>query len=965
MRPATFATFSTAKLCELEWLKTVMKSFTEEIEWVSWSAYHANVQEAVMPPAAISALLPLFIDNAHSVAMIKHSMTMVQAAVQHLNPGQVPVITADQPLFALAKQIQWTWPSTLGENHFVVMFGGLHTCIEMAILKVLGDWLDGSGWIGALVQANIASSGTADSFIKVNHVTKTRHAHQVTAASINILLHRAYFEYRSKLEHATPPETNILSLDEWCKIQRQKHIQFEFWLKTLSIELIMLLYVRSIREGNFQLYLESLAKIVPWMFALDHTHYARWLPVHIRDMSSLAERHPAILAEFCVGKFVVHKTQNKFSAMAIDQCHEQNNAMVKESAGGAIGLMTNPGALRRWMVAGPEVARMVTEFESLQPHDQRSRKDHRHHDQNPGIQTKFLKEVKSLVSVMEEMGNPFLEESDDLIVLDSRDILDTCAKEEICNAEKLGEDQYQRFVEDRFLKCEKPITDIIPKNKLPLFTHTHSKRPSKQKLKVASLKSDCNLFSRLYISCQSRVGDLDTFFAHENQAAPPSLSQAGNLRSGKKSDLLECLELHEQQSINAPVVDAKFLDGAAVVQMLNTGMAKTFQEYADMVFLPYVSDQLATTNRVDIVWDTYITDSLKETTRQKRGKGIRRQVTPTTRLPHNWKDFLHVDENKTQLFKYLSLQVMSLSPTKGKVIYATIGEDVLSTDTDADVENLAPCSQEEADTRLLLHAADAVQKGCSNICIRTVDTDVVVLAIAKFAQVNPNKLWLAFGSKTNFRYIPIHEIVLTLSPSICKTLPVFHAFTGCDTTSSFAGRGKKTAWNTWRVFPDVTQAFQCLLLMEDDINQSTMSLLERFVVLIYNRTSDLVSVNDARRWLFTQKARLLENIPPTQAALKQHIKRTCYQAYCWNEALTLHPNLPSPADWGWYKDTNCNSWQPLWTNLPDAAESCHELVRCSCKKSCNARCKCVLLCAFVVVTVNFYVMQFVLFSIIQ
>ena len=92
--------------------------------------------------------------------------------------------------------------------------------------------------------------------------------------------------------------------------------------------------------------------------------------------------------------------------------------------------------------------------------------------------------------------------------------------------------------------------------------------------------------------------------------------------------------------------------------MLNTGMAKTFQEYADMVFLPYVSNQLATTNRVDIVWDTYITGSLKETTRQKRGKGIWRQVAPTTRLPPNWKDFLHVDENKTQFFKFLSLQLL-------------------------------------------------------------------------------------------------------------------------------------------------------------------------------------------------------------------------------------------------------------------------------------------------------------------
>ena len=110
-------------------------------------------------------------------------------------------------------------------------------------------------------------------------------------------------------------------------------------------------------------------KIAPWMFALDHTHYSRWLPVHIRDMTLLSENHPRIYAEFCAGKFVVYKTCNKFSAMAIDQCHEQNNAVIKES-GGAVGLMMNPGALRRWTVAGPEVVRMVNEFEALQSHDQ-------------------------------------------------------------------------------------------------------------------------------------------------------------------------------------------------------------------------------------------------------------------------------------------------------------------------------------------------------------------------------------------------------------------------------------------------------------------------------------------------------------------------------------------------------------------------------------------------------------------
>ena len=79
-----------------------------------------------------------------------------------------------------------------------------------------------------------------------------------------------------------------------------------------------------------------------------------------------------------------------------------------------------------------------------------------------------------------------------------------------------------------------------------------------------SLKNDCNLLSRLYISCQTRDGDSDTFFAHENQATPPSLSVGGKIRPSTKSDLLHCLELEEKQLLHAPTVDAILLDGAAV-----------------------------------------------------------------------------------------------------------------------------------------------------------------------------------------------------------------------------------------------------------------------------------------------------------------------------------------------------------------------------------------------------------------
>ncbi len=84
------------------------------------------------------------------------------------------------------------------------------------------------------------------------------------------------------------------------------------------------------------------------------------MPFHICDMENLPT---SIHNEFHdYGHWVVHKTKNRFSAMPIDQAHEQNNAIVKVS-GGAVGLAQNPSAFRKWLLAGPEQARLIQEFE--------------------------------------------------------------------------------------------------------------------------------------------------------------------------------------------------------------------------------------------------------------------------------------------------------------------------------------------------------------------------------------------------------------------------------------------------------------------------------------------------------------------------------------------------------------------------------------------------------------------------
>lgn len=166
---------------------------TSRSENISWAAYHAHSLSQSARPMSMTALLPLFVESVHTVSMIKHSMVVIWSAVQHIHPGQTPVIAFDHPLFAIAKEIQWKWLKKYGEDKFVILFGGLH--IELAALKTAGDWLEGSGWVEALVQAGIASAGTADSFLRDAHIARTRHAHQVTAATLNILQHQAYDEY--------------------------------------------------------------------------------------------------------------------------------------------------------------------------------------------------------------------------------------------------------------------------------------------------------------------------------------------------------------------------------------------------------------------------------------------------------------------------------------------------------------------------------------------------------------------------------------------------------------------------------------------------------------------------------------------------------------------------------------------------------------------------------------------------
>ena len=182
---------------------------------------------------------------------------------------------------------------------------------------------------------------------------------------------------------------------------------------------------------------------------------------------------------------------------------------------------------------------------------------------------------------------------------------------------------------------------------------------------------------------------------------------------------------------------------------------------------------------------------------------------------------------------------------------------------------------------MILHAGDAAKCGFERITIRTVDTDFMVLVVSCIRLLNITELWLAFGTGKHLRFIPAHEIADSLGLQRSKTLPMFHSFTGCDIVSGFATAGKKKAWETLQAFDDVIPSLISLSTSPEEIPDGVMITLEQFTILLCDRTSQLQSINEARKHLFTKRNRTMESISPTKAALIEHTKRSvCQGGHC-------------------------------------------------------------------------------------
>ena len=143
--------------------------------------------------------------------------------------------------------------------------------------------------------------------------------------------------------------------------------------------------------------------------------------------------------------------------------------------------------------------------------------------------------------------------------------------------------------------------------------------------------------------------------------------------------------------------------------------------------------------------------------------------------------------------------------------------------------------------------------------------------------------------------------------------------------------------------PEVTNTFLSITSDPESfqLQSDHMKKMERFTVLMFSKSCNAASVNEARHQLFSHGLRGLESIPPTQAALYEHIKRCILQAsFIWRQALVPQLGIPSFDQWGWEFNAKNTQLKALWTTLADASRACALLFHCGCKKACRGNCKC-------------------------
>ncbi|KAJ8378403.1 hypothetical protein AAFF_G00242910 [Aldrovandia affinis] len=392
---------------------------------------------------------------------------------------------------------------------------------------------------------------------------------------------------------------------------------------------------------------------------------------------------------------------------------------------------------------------------------------------------------------------------------------------------------------------EKPKTqfhDKMTKKRLKMFSDIR-KKPSASNPNKVILQADRKLFAHMVLVAESRHLQMSDVLSHPLGPLPWALSNGdGTLRKTNKAVLARELEKQVLPAETIPGPFATIIDGMSLVQKMK-GNDQTFSQRAASA-LTQILHEGARSQRIDVVFDVYQEDSIKNAERANRGC--------TTGI-----QFLVAEWKTPKLRDRLS----------DKQLYVTSEESCLHITKDqwAEVASLQS-NQEEADTRIILNAAHAAEEGYSAVVVTADDTDVLLFCLAFSADISC-PLFQNCGTKNRVRYLDITKLCQALGDCVCNAVIGMYAYTGCDTLSAFTGRGKLRALKLIMRSEHFQEVFR-KLGQSGELSMDLFKKLQAFTCKLYTASTTTEDINTARHQLFCAQCGELESsqLPPCESS---------------------------------------------------------------------------------------------------
>ena len=756
----------------------------------------------------------------------------------YLNLDKI-VVVFDQALYAKAAEI--VWKHTVMYQNVILRMGGFHTICNL--LSIIGKRFQDGGLESIIIEAGVVAEGSVSSVMEGRQYNRGVRTHKYMYEA---LLRLAWKEFISWAQENRPDlMTNIeaglevihdlyedtcpnnyaatLENDQFQSLMdhftcflnelRQNNGPLsEYWMSYVDMVNTLLCMIRASREGNWQLHMACIHECIQWCFAYDKINYARYLSAYYAEMTQLPERHPDVHQQFTEGMFSVQiGDRNPFGRIPVDQATEETVNKDTKTPGGTCRFSLNNSAVTRYYLTAEYRSSYIKILRDMLRMNQ---SDLQHAELQQSRISKDEKAVSSIVDMIGDLVHPF-KESQDLINISNATVAPESIAKDLSTAKARGRSAYVSFREER-LEKEQPTLkfhDRISKLKLKTFTDvTKTTRMKSGSGKEIILRTTNNLFGNMLMMAQTRQLDMREVLQHPLGPLPWALSTADGIqRKTSKSTLgkelkKSCLPAEDIQGSSACL-----LDGMALIHKIK-GEHKTFGDIASLV-LSKALNEASNSSRLDIVFDVYRDISIKNVERVARSSGsgsIQLKNITAKQTVVQWKKFLSSSPNKTSFIRFLLKEWKQAKYTerlRGKVLFVTCDENCykIRHDEESIIIPELGSTQEEADTRLILHSAHAAAEGYQSVILVADDTDVFLLLLAFSVEIDA-AIYLKYGTQARTQYTDVKKIASSLGTSVCKALIGMHAFTGCDSVSTLAGRGKISALKMLKKDSD----FQCV-----------------------------------------------------------------------------------------------------------------------------------------------------------